>query len=63
MANKDFPYVPKELIEALEGLFKDTIPIGLEHDLDDFRVRQGQQTVVRFLRKQYEKQTREILES
>lgn len=62
MAKKDFPYVPKELIEALEGRFKDTIP-DIPTPPEEFCRLQGEQRVVRFLRNQYEKQTKEILES
>jgi hypothetical protein len=62
MATKDFPVVPKGLIEALEDRFKDTVPTNANTSLDEFRLIQGRLEVVRFLRSQYEKQNRNILE-
>jgi hypothetical protein len=62
MAAKDFPAVPKGLIEALEDRFKDTVPVNANTSLDEFRLLQGRLEVVRFLRSQYEKQNRNILE-
>jgi len=61
MTKSAFPKVSKGLLEALERQFKDTVPTDLKATPDVFKILQGQQSVVRFLRHQYEKQTVEIL--
>jgi hypothetical protein len=63
MAKSDFPLVPKALIEDLERRFKDTVPTNPATSLDEFKILQGQLEVVRFIRSQYEKQTKDILEN
>lgn len=58
-----FPPVPKVLLEALEASFRDTVPAFQTLDtLDHLRHLQGQLSVIRFLRTQYEKQSKNILE-
>jgi hypothetical protein len=63
MSKTPFPMVPKVLIEALEKRFRDTVPTNPKTSLEDFRLLQGQLSVVQFLRHQYEEQTKNILES
>ncbi|QBE66845.1 hypothetical protein [Pseudoduganella lutea] len=58
-----FPLVPKVLLESLENHFRDTVPNNPETTLEDFKLLQGQLSVVRFLRKQYDDQTKNILEN
>lgn len=61
MAKTGFPPVPKVLLESLEASFPDTIPTA-EISVEQLRLIQGNQQVIRFLRHQYEKQTKNILE-
>lgn len=56
MNKSKFPPISKELIEALEERFKGTLPTS-DVTLDAFRVLQGEQMVVRFLRSQHDKQS------
>lgn len=58
---KKFPVVSKELIEELEKLYPDKVP-EFEVSPDRFRFIQGQIQVVRFLRSQFEAQSKSILE-
>lgn len=62
MATEKFPVVPKELIERLEQIFPDTIPMG-PVSIEGLREVQGQQTVVRLLRHHFTKQSENILEN
>jgi len=55
--------VPKVLLEGLEKRFKDTVPDTTDYSLEQFRFLQGQLSVIRFLRKEYERQTKDILEN
>lgn len=63
MVISELPMVPKVLLENLEARFRDTVPSDSKTTLDDFRFLQGQLSVLRFLRAQYEKQTKDILEN
>lgn len=63
MAKSDLPMVPKVLLEGLEKRFKDTVPDTTDYSLEQFRFLQGQLSVIRFLRKEYERQTKDILEN
>ncbi|UHX60273.1 hypothetical protein RsoPWF2_34 [Ralstonia phage vRsoP-WF2] len=62
MANDKFPPIPKELLEALEKRFPET-PLENIGSVDQLRLAQGELRVVRFLRAQFEKQTKNILEN
>ena len=62
MSKSDFPPVPKLLLEALEKSFPNTLPPLADTTLDQFRVLQGEQNVIRLLRIIYDKQTKNILE-
>ena len=59
--NKKFPLVSKELLEELERLYPDKVP-DFEVSPDRIRFLQGQTQVVRFLRSQFEAQSKSILE-
>lgn len=62
MTQKTFPPVPKILLEALEASFPNTLPVTPNLDIEELRVLQGEQNVIRLLRFQYEKQSKNILE-
>jgi hypothetical protein len=62
MSNKRFPIVTKELLDELEQRFPDRMPEMELGGLDVVRYRQGQVSVVRLLRKQFELQTMNVLE-
>lgn len=57
-----FPAIPKELLDVLERRFPDIMP---DHDdpLDVIRYKQGQVSVIRFLKHQFDKQNQNILET
>lgn len=59
--SKKFPLINKELLAELEERFPDKCP---DHTLtiDQIRFKQGEVSVVRFLRAKYEAQTKNILE-
>lgn len=61
MKNNKFPLVSKELLLELEKRFPDVCP---EPDLtlDQIRIKQGQVSVVRFLRTQFDSQSNNVLE-
>lgn len=40
----------KELLDLLQSKYPNEIPIGREYDLDSFRIKQGQQDVIRTVR-------------
>lgn len=61
MKKTGFPVVPIDLLKALEEKFPDTLPDDPKVSLDDFRLLQGCQRVIRFLRHQHEKQNENIL--
>lgn len=60
MKPKSFPGVPLELLKALEEKFPDTLPDNLTVTVDELRYLQGNQHVIRFLKRQYEKQNENI---
>jgi hypothetical protein len=60
--DKKFPFVSKELLEELERRFPDVMPekdLGLE----TIRFKQGQVSVIRLLRANFDFQNRNILEN
>ncbi|OZB49748.1 MAG: hypothetical protein B7X60_00075 [Polynucleobacter sp. 39-45-136] len=62
MKNNKFPNVTKELLDELERRFPNNIPAQLI-SLDEFRVIQGHQEVIRLLRHQFDMQNKTILEN
>lgn len=60
--NSKFPTIPAELLDELEKRFPDIMP---EHDdpLDVIRYKQGQVSIVRFLKHQFNLQNQTILET
>ena len=62
MKNNKFPVIPKDLLDELEDRFPNQIP-SQPVTLDEFRVMQGQQEVIRFLRHQFSLQNKNILEN
>lgn len=61
MKNNKFPLVSKELLQELEKRFPDTCPEP-DLSLDQIRFKQGQVSVIRFLRSQFDLQSTNILE-
>jgi hypothetical protein len=59
--NKKFHIVSKELLEELEKRFPDRCPEP-DLSLDEIRFKQGQVSVVRFLRAHHEAQSKNVLE-
>jgi hypothetical protein len=59
--NKRFHIVTKELLEELEKRFPDRCPEP-DLSLDEIRFKQGQVSVIRFLRGHYEAQSKNVLE-
>lgn len=55
MSKKQFPTVPKELIEALEERFPDRLPTSVI-DHTGFAELVGNQVIIRFLRREFNKQ-------
>lgn len=62
MKNKKFPLVSKELIEHLEAIYPDRMP-SEGTGLEQIRFLQGQVSVVRLLRKQFQQQIEKVLEN
>ena len=62
MSNNKFPTIPKELLEELELRFPDHLPMKAV-PYEDYILRQGQITVIRLLRHQYDLQNQNILEN
>lgn len=62
MSNKKFPIVTKELLDELEKRYPDRMPDIESGGLDVVRYKQGQVSVIRLLRKQFESQTMNVLE-
>lgn len=62
MDNLRFPAVSKELLDELERRFPDRLPDSLSESLDLIRIKQGQVSVLRFLRSQFDLQNQNILE-
>jgi hypothetical protein len=62
MKYKTFPPIPREFLEALENSFPDQCPpIGTP--VEQIYIKQGQVSVIAFLRSQYKKQNLNILEN
>lgn len=62
MDNNKFPNISKELLEELEKRFPDRMP-QTPVELEDYLYLQGQLTVVRLLRHQFNLQNQNILEN
>lgn len=62
MDNLRFPTVSKEFLDELERRFPDRLPDSLSESLDLIRIKQGQVSVLRFLRSQFDLQNQNILE-
>lgn len=62
MDNFKFPPVSKELLAELERRFPDRLPDSPQEMLDQIRHKQGQVSVIRFLRTQFDLQNNTILE-
>ena len=62
MDNSKFPLVSKDLLDELEKRFSDRMPSG-PVALEDYLFLQGQATVVRLLRHQFNLQNQNILEN
>ena len=62
MKNIKFPAIPKDLLDELEKRFPSTVPPQLI-SLDEFRVIQGHNEVIRFLKHQFDLQNKNILEN
>jgi hypothetical protein len=60
--NRSFPPISEELIKELEGRWPDVMPHGMTTTLDEFRFKQGELAVIRFLRRQFDAQNTTILE-
>jgi len=60
--DRKFPVVTKELLEELERRFPDICP-EIDLSVDEIRIRQGQVSVIRFLRSNFNLQNRNILEN
>jgi hypothetical protein len=61
MKNPKFPPISKELLEELEKRFPDVMPDSTD-PFDLIRFKQGQVSVIRFLRTTFDNQNRNILE-
>lgn len=59
---KRFPSIPEDLLKALEEVYPDKLPDDTSITLNEVNVLQGQQQVIRFLRAQFERQNKTILE-
>ena len=57
-----FPTIPKALLDELEKRFPDVMP-DITDDPEQIRIKQGQVSVVRFLRTQFHLQNQNILET
>lgn len=62
MIYKTFPTIPKEILEAIEERFPNQCP-PLGTPVDQIYVKQGQVSVVSFLRTQFNQQNFNILEN
>lgn len=63
MITEGFPTIPKDLLEALEKVYPNKLPDNPKVTLSEVNFAQGQQQVVTFLRTQYERQNKNILEA
>lgn len=59
---KKFPPIPPELMQELEQRWADSMPDSLTTTLDEFRFKQGELSVVRFLRRQFDLQNKTIFQ-
>lgn len=62
MENSKFPAIPKAVLDEISKRFPDTMPDSSE-SLDQIRFQQGQVSVVRFLKHQFNLQNQNILET
>lgn len=62
MKNNRFPPISEELLKELELRFPDVMPDPSD-SLDIIRFKQGQVSVIRFLRTTFDNQNRNILEN
>lgn len=62
MKNNRFPPISKELLEELETRFPDLMP-DFSDSPEAIRFKQGQVSVIRFLRTTFDNQNRNILEN
>lgn len=62
MSKSRFPPISKEMLERLEENFPDIMP-GQDETIDSIRFKQGQVSVIRFLRTTFDMQNRNILEN
>lgn len=60
MEDEIFPYIPADLIEALDRIFPEKTP-PLSMSLDEIRFKSGQRSVVQFLKTKHEEQTESVL--
>lgn len=60
MEEDTFPYVPAELIEALDTSFPEKCP-PLSMSLDEIRFKSGQRSVVNFLKMKHNEQAKSVL--
>lgn len=63
MDNLKFPPVSNEVLAELERRFPDRLPEAPSEPIDIIRYKQGQISVIRFLRTQFDLQNKNILES
>lgn len=63
MRTEGFPNIPEDLLLALEKFFPNRLPDHPGVTLSEVNFKQGQQSVVAFLRIQYERQNKNILEA
>jgi hypothetical protein len=61
MKNNRFPPITKELLDELEKRFPDLMP-DFNDSIETIRFKQGQVSVIRFLRTTFDSQNRNILE-
>jgi hypothetical protein len=59
--NADFPFIDETLLQELERIFPDKCPDGGLSN-DDIRERIGETRVLRYLRRQFERQSRSKME-
>lgn len=59
---RKFPLINKELLAELEKRFPDTCP-DPSLTIDQIRVKQGEISVIRFLRSMFEAQSKNVLEN
>lgn len=62
MKNKKFPNIPKDLLDELERRYPDRMP-DLSASQDAIKISQGQISVIRFIRSQFDTQNKTILEN